>query len=85
MFTLFSLCFFKLCLDAYESNLEIKMSIFPLTHPRRTRLDYPIEKGNDAVFVYEKGTGSLRNVLRASAYVTRVAEGKGPNYLLGLL
>lgn len=35
------------------------------------------------MFVYKKGTRSLRNVLRASAYVTRVAEGKGPNYLLG--
>jgi len=52
-----------------------------LTRSHQTRSC--IEKGNDVIFVYEKGTRSLRNVLHASAYVTCVAEGKGPNYLLG--
>lgn len=52
-----------------------------------------IEKGNnDTMFVQgekeregerNREETYLRNVQRASAYVTRVAEGKGPNYLLG--
>lgn len=48
-----------------------------------------IEKGNNDT-IFDQGAReryreerSLRNIRHASAYVTRVAEGKGPNYLLG--